>query len=97
MLCATYIPGFHVANFTTALIAAFVLGVCNAIIRPIVILFSLPLTVLTLGLWLVVVNALMLGLTVYFVPGIAIAHLWVAVAAAFVISIVNAIAGKILG
>lgn len=97
MLCATYIPGFHVASFTAALIAAAILGVCNAIIRPIVILFTLPLTVLTLGLSLLVVNAAMLALAVYFVPGVTIANIGVAIMAALLISIINAVAGAILG
>jgi putative membrane protein len=97
LACAYYIPGFHVASLQAALMAAFALGVCNAIIRPIVILFTLPLTVLTLGLSLLVVNAAMLGLAAYFVPGVTIANIGVAVVAALVISIVNAIAGAVLG
>jgi putative membrane protein len=97
MACAYYIPGFHVESFTAALIASAVLGVCNAIIRPIVILFTLPLTILTLGLSLLLVNGLILALAVYFVPGVAIANLGVAIVAAIVISIINAIAGAILG
>lgn len=97
MACAYYIPGFHVASIGAALAAAFVLGVCNAIIRPIVVLFTLPLTVMTLGLSLLIVNAAMLLLAVYFVPGVSVANLWVAIVAALAISIINAIAGAIFG
>ncbi|MDB5099551.1 MAG: Membrane protein of unknown function [Cyanobacteria bacterium RYN_339] len=97
LACAYLIPGFHVASVTSALMAAFVLGVCNALIRPIVILFTLPLTVLTLGLSLLLVNGAMLALAVYFVPGVSMANIGVALVAALLISIVNAITGAVLG
>ncbi|HEY9721770.1 MAG TPA: phage holin family protein [Oscillatoriaceae cyanobacterium] len=97
MLAAYLLPGFHVANFWAALGAAAVLGVCNAIIRPIVILFTLPLTLLTLGLFLLVINGLVLALAVWLVPGVAVANLGVAIVAAIVIAIVNAVLGAVLG
>src|ERR1035437_1424178 len=89
---AYLVPGFHVHSLVSALIAAAVLGICNAVIRPIVVLFTLPLTVLTLGLFLLLVNGLMLGLTVWLVPGVAVANLGVAIVAAISISIINAVA-----
>jgi putative membrane protein len=97
MACAYLVPGFHVASIGAALMAAAVLGVCNALIRPVVVLFTLPLTVLTLGLSLLLVNGLILALAVYFVPGVQVSNIWAAIAAALGISIVNAIAGAILG
>lgn len=97
MLASYLLPGFHVASFWSALIAAAVLGVCNALIRPIVILFTLPLTLLTLGLFLLVINGLILALAVWLVPGVTVVNLGVAIIAAIVIAIVNAVLGAVLG
>jgi len=59
LLVANLYPGVQVANFTSAMIAALVLGLFNALLRPILVLLTLPVTVLTLGLFLFVINALM--------------------------------------
>ena len=59
LLVANLYPGVQVANFTAAMIAALVLGLLNALLRPILVLLTLPVTVLTLGLFLFVINALM--------------------------------------
>ena len=59
LLVANLYPGVEVKNFTSALIAAFVLGLLNTLLRPILVLLTLPVTVLTLGLFLFVINALM--------------------------------------
>ena len=56
---AYLLPGIEVSNFVTALIAALVLGLVNAVIRPILILLTLPVTLLTLGLFIFVINGLM--------------------------------------
>lgn len=68
-LIAIYVPGFHIASFTTAIIAAVIFGLVNAIIRPLVLLLTLPATILTLGLFIIIVNALMFWLTVWITPG----------------------------
>jgi len=59
LLVAHLYPGVQVSNFTSAMIAALVLGLLNALLRPILVLLTLPVTVLTLGLFLFVINALM--------------------------------------
>ncbi len=59
MLVAYYVPGIAVVSFYSALIAALVLGLVNAILRPLAILFTLPVNILTLGLFTFVINALM--------------------------------------
>ena len=61
------------------LLAAAMIGVINAVVRPIVLLLTLPLTVVTLGLFILVVNAAMLGLASAFVPGFAVHGFWAAV------------------
>ena len=59
LLVANLYPGVQVASFTSAMIAALVLGLLNALLRPILVLLTLPVTVITLGLFLFVINALM--------------------------------------
>lgn len=69
---ANYIPGIQVQDFKTAIIAAVVLGLLNTFVKPILKLFTLPITILTLGFFLLVINALMVFATAYFVSGFAI-------------------------
>ena len=69
VLTTKIVPGITVNTFTTLIIAALVLGLVNAIVRPILVFFTLPLTFLTLGLFLLVVNAITFGLAAWLVPG----------------------------
>jgi len=69
LLVAYLYPGVTVASFVAALIAALVLGLVNAIVRPILVLLTLPVTILTLGLFLFVINALMFWLAAEIVQG----------------------------
>lgn len=71
-LIARYVPGFHIASFTAALIAALIFGIVNAIVRPILFLITLPLTIVTLGLFVIIINALMFWLTVAWAPGFTV-------------------------
>ena len=71
-LSAQLIPGVHIASFGTAMVAAIVLGLVNALVRPILLLLTLPITFLTLGLFLLVVNAATVGLAAYLVDGFSI-------------------------
>lgn len=96
-LAASYLlPGFTVKDPLAAAIGGLALGLANALIRPLIILFTLPVTVLTLGLFLLVVNGAMLWLVTLVVPGVAVANFGWAIAAAIVIAIVNAVLGAIL-
>lgn len=69
MLLTYIVPGISVKNFYSALIAALVLGLINAVIRPLLILLTLPVNILTLGLFTLVINALMLWLVSSIVKG----------------------------
>jgi len=95
-LAARIIPGIYVNNWVTLLLAALLLSVVNAIIRPIFILFTLPATILTLGLFLLVVNAAMLGLVAWLLPGFAIAGLVPAVLGWLVMAVVGGILNSIV-
>jgi putative membrane protein len=97
VFCAAYfIPGISVSGPAAALIAGIVLGLVNAIIRPILVLLTLPFTLLTLGLFIFVVNAICLALAAWFVPGFAIDGFVAALLGALVISVVSWILHAIL-
>src|SRR5512132_3119422 len=90
LLAVAYLmPSISVANFTTALVAALILGLVNAIIRPILILLTLPVTVLTLGLFILVINGLLFWFVGSFIEGFHVAGFWSAVIGALVFSIVS--------
>jgi putative membrane protein len=78
-----------VDSFVTALIAALVLGLINTIIRPLLILFTLPATVLTLGLFIFVINGLLFWAVGSFVSGFHVAGFWSAVGGAILYSIIS--------
>src|SRR3990172_6060967 len=78
-VAAALVPGIRIDGLITLLIAALLLGVVNALVRPLVVLLTLPLTVLTLGLFLLVVNGLMLELVAALLGGFHVNGLWGAV------------------
>lgn len=87
-----FIPGIHVSNFVAAVVAAVIFGIVNALVRPIVLLLTLPLSVLTLGIFVLVVNALMFWLVTWIVPGYRVDNF----AAAFLGAIVMMVVGYIV-
>ncbi len=89
------VPNFEYTSWVTLAIAALVLGLLNAIIRPILFVLTLPITVVTLGLFLVVLNAIMLELTAWVVPGFAIHGFGWAVVGAIVLSLVSLVTDRI--
>lgn len=86
---ALLLPGIELRGIGATLIAAAVLGIVNAVIRPILTVLTLPLTIVTLGLFTFVVNALMLLLTSAVVPGFVVRGFWSAVVGAIVLSIIS--------
>lgn len=91
---AYFTPHFHYEGWVSLAIAAAVLGLLNAIVRPILYVLTYPLTILTLGLFLLVLNAIMLKLTDALVPGFRIdGFLWAIVGAAF-LSVVSTITNQ---
>lgn len=69
MLAAYLLPGVHIAGLVSALIFALVLAILNAIVRPLLVLLTIPVTILTLGLFLLVINAVIILLAGFLVPG----------------------------
>ncbi|MCO5275270.1 MAG: phage holin family protein [Flavobacteriales bacterium] len=74
------LSGVHAPDFKTGLLVAVVLGLLNAVLRPLLILFTLPVTVLTLGLFVLVINAAMVLLAARIVPGFMVDGFWWALA-----------------
>ncbi|ACB00790.1 MULTISPECIES: phage holin family protein [Cyanophyceae] len=96
-LTATIVPGLEINGLTTALIGAIALGFVNAIVKPILILFTLPLTILTLGLFLLVVNAIALGLVGYLTPGLEVNGFFPAVIGSLVLTFISSLINQLLG
>jgi putative membrane protein len=85
-LTAQILPGIHVRGFGAALLVALVLGLVNTVIRPVMILFSIPFILLSLGIFLIVINALLLQLSAAIVDGFTIESFWWAAAGSICIS-----------
>jgi putative membrane protein len=96
-LATIWVPGITMNSTFTLLMAAVLLGVVNAIIRPIAFFLTLPITILTLGLFLLVLNAAMLGLVALMLPGFRVDGFWSAVLAALIVSITGWIGSWFIG
>jgi len=96
LLVTELLVGFSVDTFYHALIAALILGLINAIIRPVLLILTLPVNILTLGLFTFVVNALMILLMGTIVKGVEIEGFWTALAAAVVLWAVSVITNYLL-
>ena len=86
---AYLLPSISVSGFTTALVAALVLGLVNAVIRPVLVLLTLPVTILTLGLFIFVINGLLFWLVGSFIEGFVVAGFWAGVFGAVVYSLIS--------
>jgi putative membrane protein len=86
---AHILSGIHIKSFGAAIIVALVLGLVNAIVRPVLVFFSIPFIIVTLGLFLLVINALLLQLSASLVDGFSIDSFWWAVAGSLVISAIS--------
>jgi len=91
------VPGMSFDGKGTLLLAAFLLGFVNAFVRPVMVILTLPLTIVTLGLFLLVVNGLMLMLVAWLLPGFSLAGLWTAVLGAIVSALAAWFASSLIG
>ncbi len=97
LVLVTYIvPGIYVSGFMPALIAAFLLGILNAIVRPVLILITLPITILTLGLFIFIVNAGLFLFVASFVDGFYVTGFWNALIGSILVSIISGIVNKLI-
>jgi putative membrane protein len=83
------IPGVAIQSFWTAIIVGVVMGLINALIRPLVIILTLPINILTLGLFTFVINALMILLAAWIVPGFSVTGFWAALLFSVIVSLLK--------
>lgn len=95
-ITASIVKGVEIRGFLAAVVAAAILGLVNALIRPIFLLFSLPINLMTLGLFTFVINGLMLSIVASVTQGFYISNLGSAIVASIIISIVSAILNFLL-
>ncbi|MBI3343599.1 MAG: phage holin family protein [Gammaproteobacteria bacterium] len=96
-LASELVPGIEVKGVGTLLGAALLLGIVNAVVRPVLIILTLPATVFTLGLFLLVINAAMLGLVAWMFDNFTIAGFWPALFGSIVVSITGWLASHFIG
>ena len=89
MAVAYLMPSIHVSSFGAALVAALVLGLVNAVVRPVLVLLTLPVTILTLGLFIFVLNGLLFWMVGSWLQGFEVAGFWPAVFGALVFSLIS--------
>ena len=96
LIVAYLFPGVQVQNWKVAAIAALVLGLVNTLVKPILVILTLPITVLTLGLFLLVINALLFWAVASLVPGFAVTGFWSALIGALLYSVIAWVLSAIL-
>lgn len=97
LLAVAYmLPGITVASFGSALIAALVLGLVNMLVKPVLVLLTLPITIVTLGLFLIVINALLFWFVGSVLKGFQVNGFWWAVGGAILYSIISGLLTKLI-
>ena len=97
LLVAAYVvPGIEVADLYTAIIAAVILGLLNAIVRPILVVLTLPITIVTLGLFIFVINTALFMFVASFIEGFAVDGFLAALLGSIVVSVVSTIGNKFI-
>ncbi len=91
VVLAYFLPGVHVTSPSSAIIVAVVLALLRFIVKPILVIFTLPLTIMTLGLFLLVINALIIMLADYLVSGFAVTGFWIALLFSLLLSFFQSI------
>ncbi len=96
LLVAYLLPGIAVASFGSALIAALVLGLLNMLVKPVLVLLTLPITIVTLGLFLLVLNALLFWFAGSVLKGFQVNGFWWAVIGALLYSLISGLLSRII-
>ncbi len=97
VISAYLIPGVQVSGFLAALWVALFLGIVNVLIKPVLILITLPINILTLGLFTFVINAFLIILGSSIIKGFEVGGFWAAVLFSIVLSLINYVLGSLLG
>lgn len=96
IITAYLLPGVRLSGFLAALVTALVLGLVNTVIRPLLLLLTLPINILTLGLLTFVINALLILLTSAVVPGFSVRGFWWALLFSLLLAVINYLLGVIV-
>ncbi|QLE01604.1 phage holin family protein [Galbibacter sp. BG1] len=97
VILAKILPGVGVESYGTAIIVAIVLALLNFIVKPILVILTLPVTIITLGLFLLIINAIIILLADYFVSGFAVTNIWWALLFSLLLSILQSIFESLVG
>jgi putative membrane protein len=93
VITAYLLAGVHIKDLFTALLVAIILALLNGIVKPIVIILTIPVTILTLGLFLLVLNALMIIIAENLVPGFEVNGFWLALLFSIILSLISSLLG----
>lgn len=93
----TIIPGIDIETTGTLILAALLMGLVNALVRPVAILFTLPITIVTLGFFLLVINAAMFGLVAAFLEGFTVSGFFAALFGWLIVSLTSTVASWYIG
>jgi putative membrane protein len=96
-IASALIPGVHIVGTGGFILAAVLLGLVNAVVRPVAVLLTLPVTIVTLGLFLLVINAAMFGLVAAMLDDFSVAGFWPAIFGALIVSITSTVASWYIG
>lgn len=95
ILTAYLLPGAHVQDYWAALLVAILISVSNVIVKPILVILTIPITIITLGLFLLVINAIIILLVDHFVDGFSVDGFWWALAFSLILSVFNSLFGDL--
>lgn len=96
ILLAKLLPGVSLDNYTTAIIVAAVIAILNVLVKPILIIFTLPITIVTLGLFLLIINAIIILLADKLIDGFGVSSIWTAVLFSVLLSILQSMLHSLL-
>ena len=96
IILAYLLPGVGVDSMVTAIIVAIVLSVLNFLVKPILIVLTLPITLVTLGLFLLVINAIIILIAAHFIPGFEVTNIWWAIIFSLLLSFLQSVLHSIL-
>jgi len=96
LLVAEYVPGISVDGFYTALIAAVIIGVLNVVVKPILFILTFPITILTVGLFVLVINASLFWFAASFIDGFSVVGFWPAFTGSLIVTVVSTIGNRYL-
>lgn len=96
LVVAAYVPGVHIDGLQSAVVAAIVIGLLNIFVRPILVILTFPITLLTVGLFLLVINASLFWFAATFIGGFTVAGFWPAFLGSLIVTIISSLGNRYL-